>query len=275
MTWTVPPIPAPERIGPAGWLRVALRGTAMGVLVFGGLALLLALRLIERPLAGQARPVTPWITQYVCRGSLAIMGLRVTTRGRPMRARGAQVANHTSWLDIFVLNAFQNVYFVSKSEVATWPGIGWLARATGTVFIRRDRREARTQTDLFQTRLLHGHHLLFFPEGTSTDGRQVLPFKTTLFAAFYSDALRHTARIQAVSLAYHAPAGARPAFYGWWGDMDFAPSLVEVLAQRRQGGVTLTWHPPVRVDDHPNRKSLAAHLEAQVRSGHAAAMDRA
>ena len=109
MTWTMPPVPAPDPIGPTGWLRVAMRGTAIALVVFGGLALLLALRLIERPLAGQDRPVTPWITQGVCRATLAIMGVRVTTRGAPMRARGAQVANHTSWLDIFVLNAFQNV----------------------------------------------------------------------------------------------------------------------------------------------------------------------
>ncbi|SDY29304.1 lysophospholipid acyltransferase family protein [Citreimonas salinaria] len=275
MTWTAPTIPAPDPIGPAGWLRAGLRGTAMAGVVFGGLGLLLALRLVERPLAGQGRPVTPWITQGVCRVTLAIMGLRVDRRGTPIRVEGAQVANHTSWLDIFVLNAFQNVYFVSKSEVASWPGIGWLARATGTVFIRRDRREARTQTELFQKRLSEGHRLLFFPEGTSTDGRQVLPFKTTLFAAFYDDALRHDAHIQAISLTYRSPPGARPAFYGWWGDMDFAPSLLEVLAQRRQGRVSLVWHPPVRVDAHPNRKSLASHLEAQVRSGHAAASDHA
>jgi 1-acyl-sn-glycerol-3-phosphate acyltransferase len=273
--WTPPPPPETERIGPGGWLRVALRGSAMGAVVFGGLALLLAMRLVERPLAGQDRPVTPHVTRAVCRASLVIIGLRVEPRGRPMRTRGAQVANHTSWLDIFVLNAFQTVYFVSKSEVAGWPGIGWLARATGTVFIRRDPREARTQTALFQRRLLDGHRLLFFPEGTSTDGRQVLPFKTTLFAAFYDPALRHDTHIQPVSVVYHDPADARPGFYGWWGDMDFASSLLELLARRRHGTVSLVWHAPVAVDEHPNRKSLAAHLEQEVRRGHEAAFGAA
>ena len=94
------------------------------------------------------------------------------------------VANHASWLDIFALNAPQRIYFVSKDEVRDWPGIGWLARATGTVFIARKSREAGVQARLFETRMAAGHRLLFFPEGTSTDGRRVLPFKTTLFAAF-------------------------------------------------------------------------------------------
>jgi lyso-ornithine lipid O-acyltransferase len=97
-----------------------------------------------------------------------------------MQHKGALVANHASWLDIFTLNACDRIYFVSKSEVAGWPGIGWLARATGTVFINRQGREAQMQKLLFEARLRAGHRLLFFPEGTSTDGQRVLDFKSTL-----------------------------------------------------------------------------------------------
>ena len=67
-----------------------------------------------------------------------------------MTAPGAIVANHSSWLDIFALNAAQRVYFVAKSEVAGWPGIGWLARATGTVFIARKGTEAKKQQEIFE-----------------------------------------------------------------------------------------------------------------------------
>ena len=229
---------------------------------------MLLVRLVERPLFGANRPVTPWITQGVCRITLRLMGLSVQVQGKPMVERGAMVANHTSWLDIFVLNAQTNLYFVSKAEVASWPAIGWLARATGTVFINRDRREAAAQTALFQQRLMQGHRLLFFPEGTSTDGQRVLPFKTTLFAAFLSDDLRHALQLQAVTAIYHAPTGQEPRFYGWWGDMEFTPSLVQLLAQAPQGRVQLRYHDPLRVDDHPNRKTLAAHLEEQVRTAH-------
>ena len=270
--WQPPPPPETRPLTAPEWLRMILRGTLMGLVVCGGLVLLLAVRLVERPLAGMDRPVTPWITTAVCKAALAILRLRVVQHGAPMTGRGAHVANHTSWLDIFVLNARKTLYFVSKSEVAGWPGIGWLARATGTLFIRRDPRDARTQTALFEERLMHGHRLLFFPEGTSTDGLQVLPFKTTLFAAFFSDRLRHEMRLQAISVIYHPPMGSDRRFYGWWGDMPFAPSLARMLAQEPQGSVELVYHPPVRVDDFPNRKTLAAHLEAQVRDGHTRAV---
>ncbi len=239
----------------------------MGLLVFGGLAVLLAVRLLERPIFGLRRPITPWITQSVCLGALRLMGLRRVVTGRPMRGgTGAVVANHGSWLDIFALNAGKRIYFVSKSEVAAWPGIGWLARATGTVFIRRDRKEAASHKAIFDARLRAGHRLLFFPEGTSTDTRRVLPFKSTLFAAFYSEGLPGM-KVQPVTLAYHAPPGASEAFYGWWGGDDFGAHLLAMLAAPRHGRVEVIYHPPLDVAEFSDRKALARAAEQAVRSG--------
>ncbi len=269
-TWYSDHAPAPEPLGPADWLRVILRAIPLIILVFGGLILLLLVRLFERPLCGLRRPVTPHITQVVCRAAFVVLGIRYTTTGAPMAGPGAVVANHSSWLDIFALNARKRIYFVSKSEVAGWPGIGWLARATGTVFIKRDRREAASQITVFRDRLAAGHKLLFFPEGTSTDGQQVLPFKPTLFAAFFDDALRETLQIQPVTVNYTAPPGADPRFYGWWGDMDFGPHLLGTLAARRQGSVSVTYHDPVKVTDFKDRKALAKATETTVRNGLAA-----
>jgi 1-acyl-sn-glycerol-3-phosphate acyltransferase len=274
--WDPTAEPTPAKISLLGWLRAALRGLALALVVFGGLIILLLLRLVEQPLFGVARPVTPYITQFVCRSAFVIMGMRLSSRGELMREKGAVVANHGSWLDIFALNARKRVYFVSKAEVAKWPAIGWLARATGTVFINREnRREAGAQVRLFEERLEAGHKLLFFPEGTSTDGRRVLPFKTTLFAAFYSPALRDHMHIQPVTVVYHPPAGEDPRFYGWWGGMDFGPHLVKVLASARPGSVELVYHAPVRVTDFPDRKALAAHCEAEVRGALVARLDLA
>jgi 1-acyl-sn-glycerol-3-phosphate acyltransferase len=267
MTWldeTAPP-PAPLRAG--DWLRVLWRGAVLGTVVFGGLALLLLLRLVERPVFGVARPWTPWITQGVCRTAFVVLRMGYVVEGRQMNTAGCVVANHSSWLDIFALNARKRVYFVSKAEVAAWPGIGWLARATGTVFINRTAREARAQTEIFRERLRAGHRLLFFPEGTSTDGRRVLPFKTTLFGAFFDPVLKDNLRIQPVSVIYTAPQGEDARFYGWWGDMDFGPHLLKVLACRRPGSVTLVYHAPVAVADFADRKALARHCEAAVRGG--------
>ena len=265
-TWRSETGTAPFRPGFAGWGRVVLRGGVLWLVTYGCLVLLLLVRLLERPLFGLQRPITPHITQFVCRAAFVILGMRFTTRGTPMRGRGAVVANHASWLDIFTLNAPQRVYFVSKSEVAGWPGIGWLARATGTVFIQRKGSEALAQKNLFEARLRAGHHLLFFPEGTSTDGLRVLPFKSTLFAAFFADGLDRILQIQPVTVIYTAPPDEDPRFYGWWGDMSFGPHLLKILAARRQGGVEVVFHPPVAVADFPDRKALAAQCEATVRN---------
>ncbi|KAJ56723.1 acyl-phosphate glycerol 3-phosphate acyltransferase [Actibacterium mucosum KCTC 23349] len=261
------PEPEPHKLSFGDWLRVAWRGSLLGIVTFGCLALLLLVRLIERPIFGMRRPVTPYITRFVCTAAFVILRMPHRVRGQIMTHRGAFVANHSSWLDIFTLNARKRIYYVSKAEVASWPGIGWLARATGTVFINRDRREARAQTALFEARLLAGHKLLFFPEGTSSDGRRVLPFKTTLFAAFFSEALRDVLWVQPVSVLYRAPEGAEARFYGWWGDMGFGANLLQVLAARQQGSVEVIYHPPLRVADFADRKALAAACEAAVRGG--------
>ncbi|WP_227271545.1 lysophospholipid acyltransferase family protein [Roseobacter weihaiensis] len=267
-TWYGDKPPPRNAITAAGWARVILKGTALGVLVFGGLLVLLMLRLIERPLFDPRRPITPAITVFVCRTALRVIGIKLRLRGRFAPEAGAVVANHSSWLDIFVLNAFKRVYFVSKADVAEWPGIGWLARATGTVFIERTRSKAADQARLFETRLGAGHRLLFFPEGTSSDGTKVLPFKTTLFAAFFAQNLRAQMQVQPVSLRYHAPEDRDARFYGWWGDMDFGPHLLAVLAAPRQGSVDVAYHPPLAVAAFDSRKTLAAAAERAVRSGH-------
>lgn len=268
MLWGMdePPLEA-AKTGPMGYLRIALRGILVGGVTYGCLVLLLLVRLIEWPLFGMRRPVTPWITQAVCRFAFFGMGLPVTVHGKPMTHRGAIVANHLSWMDIFALNSQQNVYFVAKSEVAGWPGIGWLARATGTVFIARKSSEAAAQKKVFEDRLRAGHHLVFFPEGTSSDGQRVLPFKSTLFAAFFEPELRDILHIQPVSLIYHAPATAEPRFYGWWAEMEFLPHLLRVLAQSPQGRVEIVFHPEQRVADFADRKALAKACEILVRQG--------
>lgn len=270
--WREVPIVAP-RPGVAGWALVVVRGVVLGLLVYGGLLVLLLLRLVERPLCGMSRPVTPFVTQFVCRGAFVILRLRLEVRGSPMRQKGAVVANHSSWLDIFALNAVQRVYFVAKSEVAGWPGIGWLARATGTVFITRKGTEAKKQQALFEDRLRMGHKLMFFPEGTSTDALRVLPFKSTLFAAFYGHGLDRVLHVQPVTVVYHAPPGQDPRYYGWWGDMDFAPHLLITLAARRQGWVEVIFHPEVPVDAFASRKELAAHCERVIRASHPLAVE--
>lgn len=262
----------PLRLRPLDGARVLWRGTLVGVLTYGGLALLLLVRLVEAPLSGPARPISPWITQGVCRMALRLIRLPLVVHGTPMEKPGAIVANHSSWLDVFALNAVQRIYFVAKSEVSGWPGIGWLARATGTVFIARKGTEAKRHQMTFEARLMAGHRLLFFPEGTSTDAIRVLPFKTSLFEAFFAPALRDSMHVQPVTVVFHAPEGADPRHYGWWGDMDFASHLLKTLATARQGRVEVTFHPEVPVAAFENRKALAQYCERVIRASHATAV---
>ncbi|MEO8530339.1 MAG: lysophospholipid acyltransferase family protein [Deltaproteobacteria bacterium] len=240
----------------------------LAILVFGGLAVLLLLRLPESLIFGVRRPWTSHLVPFVSRNALRIIGLPLVVEGTPMTAHGGLVANHSSWLDIFVLSAVDRFYFVSKSEVAGWPVIGWLARATGTVFIRRDRKDTTRQQELFNQRLAQGHRLLFFPEGTSTDGKRVLPFKSTLFEPFFAKGHAAGLMIQPITVVYAPPQGAPLRFYGWWGDMDFASHLVKVLAAPRQGTVHVIFHPEIAVDSVAGRKDLAVRCEAVVRAAH-------
>lgn len=258
----------PPRIGPLGWLRILLRGGALGLVTYGCLVILLLVRLVEAPLFGQGRPWTPFITQFVCKSAFILMRLPLKITGQPMTLPGAVVANHGSWLDIFALNACQRIYFVAKSEVERWGGIGWLARATGTVFIARRGVEAKEQARMFETRLKAGHRLLFFPEGTSTDSLRVLPFKSSLFAAFFAPDLAQAMHIQPVTVVYHAPPGRDARHYGWWGEMEFLPSLLLTLATAPQGRVEVIFHPEVPVAAFADRKDLARHCERVIRTSH-------
>lgn len=270
MTWDSSDPPPQNNISPLRWCIVILRGMPIALIVILGLLLTLFLRLVEYPLFGQTRLITPYITQAVCRLSLFLIGIECQVNGRIMREGGGVVANHCSWIDIFALNAFHRVYFVSKSEVASWPFIGQLAKATGTVFIERNPSKAAEHRSLFTSRLQAGHKLLFFPEGTSTDGQQILPFKPTLFAAYFDPELRNKTFFQAICLRYIAPKGQDARFYCWWGNMSFVAHLITTLSVLRQGRVVINFCDPVAVADFTDRKALAAALQKSITEAHQA-----
>lgn len=263
MTWRGAPETKFAPIGPTGWFRVFYRGAVILGLLILGVVLTLLLRLPERAIFGPLRPLTAPITQGVCRGCIWATGIEFAQSGQPMKGRGAVVANHVSWLDIFALNAAKRVYFVAKSEVAGWAGIGFLAQLTGTLFIKRDPREALAQRDAMAQRFEMGHKLLFFPEGTSTDGLRVLPFKPVLFEAFFHIPQVDLA-IQPVALQYIAPKGTAAGFYGWWGDMGFAEHLLHVLCAPKQGQIILHYLPPLRVADFKGRKAIALAAQQSI-----------
>ena len=214
---------------------------------------------------GMARRFPMHYHRLVCR----LLGIGLEVKGRaPEEGPLLIVSNHVSWIDIMVLSAVAPLSFVAKREVARWPFFGTLARLQRTVFVDRDRRHATGNSrNEMKERLLAGDILVLFPEGTSSDGRRVLPFKSSFFGAADTEGVL----VQPVSLAYRGhrnlPMNRRlmPA-YAWYGDMDLAPHLMEALASGPIE-VTIVCHPPLSLSGEMNRKALARHAEAEVRRG--------
>ncbi len=262
--WNGSDEPDGPRLGPLEWIIALIRLLLIACVIYSLMIFLLLVKLIEKLF--KSRTVSPFIVQLACRLSMGIMCIPIFCHGTPMQHRGAVTGNHSSWLDIFALNAVQRVNFVSKAEVRKWPVIGMIAHSAGTVFIERKSNHAKMQQSQIEECLLEGTRLLFFPEGTSTDSRRVLPFKSTLFAPFFSPVLVENMWIQPVTTIYHPPHGEDIRFFGWWGDMSFGAHFLKMLGARRLGSVEIYFHDPVAVSDFKDRKLLAEHCEITVRT---------
>ena len=223
------------------------------------------------------------LTVQYARALCKLMGIRVETFGRPCKEHGVLLAaNHMSYLDMPVLAGVIPVAFVAKSEVAKWPVFGTLSHLARTVFVERERRsKAGLQRDRIRERLEQGGTIVLFPEGTSSDGNRVLPFKSALLASadamvLENDGSKRRVLVQPVSIAYtrlHGiPMGRefRP-FVAWYGDMDLAPHLWEAFC-RGPIDVMVHYHPPLTVDQFPSRKELTAECERLVAEGVAHAL---
>ena len=248
------------RVGPVRGTLAVLRGGIVVLWLVLAILIYLPLKWIE-PLTGGWRP-RYGVMRLWARGSLWLMGLRRELHGAEPARGAALVANHSSWLDIMAFCSIGRVAFVAKSEVATWPVIGWCARMMDAMFVERRSSAAGRQKAEMAERLARGQQLLFFPEGTSTDGLRVLPFKSALFAVFGE--MGPDALIQPVAARYVPAPGLPDAFYGWWGDMSLGGHLWAMLAHSVGGTVHLAFDTPVRASDFPDRKALAAHCGASV-----------
>ena len=269
-TWNAAdPAPLPP-LRPSEYLAGALRLLAFLCLTLIALALFVAGRFL-RGRVWHRVTFHFGVARLWSRATLWLTGLRLLVRGRPVHS-GALVANHSTWADIPVLRSVTLLYFVAKSEVRGWPGVGFITQVTGTVFIERRRSQAKHQEQVLRERIAANQLLCFFPEGTSTDGLRVLPFKTSLFSAFFHDHHAADLWIQPVSIRYApAPGSGLPAsFYGWWGDMDFGSHIWQVMCRSFGGTAEVTFHDPVRPADFEDRKALARHCGQAAAAGHSA-----
>ncbi len=238
------------------------------------LALTLPMMPVQASLLAMKSPWARYLPARYHRLCCRIFGIHRACHGvRSTHRPTLFVSNHVSYFDITILGATLEGSFVSKAEVGRWPLVGWLARLQRTVFVERaDRIGAARQRDEISTRLDHGDNLILFPEGTSSDGIHILPFKTSLFAA--ADDSR--VMVQPVSLVYQRldgiPLGRfyRP-FFAWYGDMTMWPHVWVALGMG-QLMVAIVFHEPVRLADFGSRKALSEHCRRVIGEGVAAAL---
>ncbi len=158
------------------------------------------------------------------RAVLAIVNLRLTVVGDPPPRPCFLVANHLSYLDIPVFWSAVECTFLAKSEIARWPLLGPLTRASGTLYIERERRAAVAPAiDAVRARLALGESVMVFPEGGSSPGAAIQPFRSSLFAA--AEAADGRAWTAAISYDTGNPAAPAHLRVAWWGDMTFPDHL--------------------------------------------------
>ena len=243
------------------------------------LAAILPLTVVMLPLQAVAmrrrHPLRRRLPQFWHRVVTRAIGLKLHVHGKPAHPGGAgvlMIANHVSWLDIPALGAATPVSFIAKEEVSGWPGVSLLARLQETVFIDRQRRgTSREQVERIRARLAEGDAIVLFPEGTTSDGNFLLPFKSSLFGAVGAAGGEAGAPvlIQPVAIAYtHVHGMAMGRFdrpvAAWPGDIELGPHLKGVINEGAID-VTIVFGDAFNATEASNRKALAATCEDAVR----------
>ena len=192
------------------------------------------------------------------KGIINIIGVKVNVLGLPEKKNTLFVSNHISYLDIIVYGSLINTVFVAKSEIKKWPMINKLCNIAKTIFIERNNiRSLRNQISLIEKSLQKGSNVLFFPEGTSSDGSNVLRFKSSLFSIIETKKLGDF-YIQPVSLSYNKLDGLpvnksyRP-FLAWFGGMDLFSHLWKFLGLGTSE-VKVSFHKAKKFSSFSNRK---------------------
>ena len=199
---------------------------------------------------------SPWPPRFLARAA-QISGARVRVEGARLDPHSLVLANHTSWLDILILGGATGTRFVSKAEVARVPLIGWLSDQNHTLYIdRAERGDAHGQVRRIATALAHPQPLAIFPEGTTGDGRALLPFRSTLLHAVAPPPPEASVRPVAIDYHHHIDAVA------WHGGEPGLANALRVLGLRGTRAVTVRLLDPL--PHSSDRKALARSAHAAI-----------
>jgi 1-acyl-sn-glycerol-3-phosphate acyltransferase len=191
--------------------------------------------------------------------SILNIQLKVVTPPHASLDHSLIVANHISWLDIFVLNSIRPMRFISKSEVRDWPLIGWFAEKSGTLFIAREKRSDTVRlVQIAAEALEQGQQIAFFPEGTTTDGTKLKPFSTALLQT----AIKVNGSIQPAAIRYRDSKNAISMGAIFVDDMSIVDSLLRMFKQPVTiAEITFTEAIPVK---NKTRRELGAEAEKAI-----------
>lgn len=204
-------------------LRVTLKSLRIASHLSVGLGLAVAVA-AARGRISRERASTWWYGVL-----LRILDIELVVRGTPLAGTKVMVCNHISWLDIPVVGAVEPTRFVSKAEVGEWPVIGWLADAAGTFYLRRGSGGTKQLIEAIDAHLGHDS-IVFFPEGTTTDGSIVLKFQARLFAT----AIETRRPVQPIALRF-SPAADGTVTAPYIGDDVLLDNILKLL---KHGSIT-------------------------------------
>ncbi len=237
-------------MGMLGWLRITLRGSGIIAL----LILLVPLHYLYRLL----RYGSPFPMLFLA-GTARLVGARVHRHGVPLRRDVFFLANHISWVDVLALGGASGTAFVAKAEVRDSPVLGWLAGLNRTVFVSRENRiGVAEQINALRESLADNWSIAVFPEGTTTDGQSLLPFKTSMLRVL--EPPPPGVMVQPVLLDY----GAIAEWIGWVGDETGIANAKRILARRGSFDLAIHFLDPFDPRDFSGRKTIAAEARARI-----------
>ncbi len=215
-----------------------------------------------------------WLPPRFHAAFAAVLGLEVRYVGEALQGRGVvHLSNHLSYLDVQALGRRLRTRFVAKEDVREWPLFGLLSRLQQTVFISRSRHRAGEVGDALARALAEEHGLLLFPEGTTSDGADVLAFKSSVFAPLLlASAVRlQPVRIELLSVdGVPVALGGERDLYAYYGDARLVPHLWRFL-RGRGAQLQVSFLPPIDIEPGMDRKRLAQRAWAQVAGADAGA----
>ena len=240
----------PPRLALAEWVRIGLR--------IGGLVGLALTCVPLHYLWKAVRASSPWPRLFLGAAG-RVSGARVTRSGTPLRRDVVFIANHVRWIDILAIAGSSGSAFVAKAELRAAPVVGWLSTLNRTVFVaREDRMGVAEQIDRLKEAIADAWSVTIFPEGTTTDGRSLLPFKSPLLRVL--EPPPPGLMVQPLVLDY----GDVGPEIGWIGVERGKDNALRVLARRSSFVVRTVYLDPFDPRDYPGRKAIAAEARARI-----------